>query len=70
MVSKYKRMILKVLKSDEITSTNQVREALKKLAGVKYIEFNLVYHLLTELVSENKVVMLKGSKRAFYWKKR
>ena len=70
MVSKYKRLIPKVLKSDEIMSTNQVREGLKKVAGVKYIEFNLIYHLLTELTREGKVVMLKGAKRSFYWKKK
>jgi hypothetical protein len=70
MVSKYKELIPKVLKSDEIMSTNQVREAVAKLAGIKRIEFNLVYHLLDELSREGKVKKVKGSKRAFYWMKK
>ncbi len=70
MVSKYKELIPKVLKSDEIMSTNQVREAVVKLSGIKRIEFNLIYHLLDELNREGKVRKVKGSKRAFYWMKR
>lgn len=50
-------------------STNQVREAATKLAGIKRIEFNLIYHLLDELSREGKVKKIKGSKRAFYWMK-
>jgi len=70
MVSKYRALIPKVLKSDEIMSTNQVREALKKVANVKYIDFNLIYHLLTELAQEGKIEKIKGPKRSFYWKKK
>jgi len=70
MESRYKKLIPKVLKSDEIMSTNQVREAVAKLAGVKRIEFNLIYHLLDELSREGKIRMVKGSKKAFYWMKK
>ena len=68
--SKYKPLILKVLKHDEIMSTNQVREALKKESGVKYIEFNLVYRLLEQLERDKKTEKLKGPRKAFYWRKR
>lgn len=69
MESKYKPLILKVLKTDEIMSTNQVREEVAKLAGVKYVEFNLIYRLLEELSRVGKAEKLKGSRKAFYWKK-
>lgn len=69
MVSKYKALIPKVLKDDEIMSTNQVRDAVAKVAGVKRVEFNLIYHLLDELDREGKVKKLKGSKKSFYWTK-
>lgn len=69
MASKYKALIPKVLKTDEIMSTNQVREAVAKMAGIKRVEFNLVYHLLDELSREGKVRKLKGSKQSFYWTK-
>jgi len=70
MKSKYKKLVPKVLKKDVIMSTNQVRDALKELEGVKYIDFNLVYHLLTELKEEGKVEMLKDSKKYCFWKKK
>lgn len=69
MVSKYRELIPKVLKKDEIMSTNEVRLAVAKLAGVKFVEFNLIYHLLVQLAQEGKIERLKA-KRSFYWKKR
>ena len=68
--SRYKDFIVKVLKKDEIMSTNQVREAIKEPAGVKYIEFNLVYRLLEKLEKEGKVEMLKGPKKSSYWRRK
>lgn len=70
MESRYKELIPKVLKSSEILSTNQVRQEVAKLAGVKYIEFNLVYRLLEELERQGKVEKLKGPKKSYYWRKR
>lgn len=68
--SRYKGFILKSLKHDEIMSTNQVRDLVKKPAGVKYIEFNLIYRLLEELEREGKAEKLKGPKTSFYWRKK
>ena len=70
MESRYKVLIPKVLKPNEIMSTNQVRQEVAKLAGVKYIEFNLIYRLLEELERQGKVEKLKGSKKSYYWKKK
>ncbi|MBI5332827.1 MAG: hypothetical protein HZB65_04595 [Candidatus Aenigmarchaeota archaeon] len=70
MSSKYKELIIKTLKKDEIMSTNQIRDAIKKPAGVKYIEFNLVYRLLEQLEREGLAEKLKGSKKSFYWKRK
>ena len=68
--SKYKELIPKILKPDEIMSTNQVRESLKKSSSVKYIEFNLVCRLLEQLEHEGKAEKLKGPKKSFYWRKK
>lgn len=70
MDSKYKPLIHKVLKSDEIMSTNQIREEVAKLGGVKYIEFNLIFRILEELQREGKAEKLKGSKKSYYWRKK
>jgi len=70
MESKYKILIPKVLKSSEIMSTNQVRQEVAKLAGVKYIEFNLIYRLLEDLERTGKVEKLKGPKKSYYWRKK
>jgi len=68
--SRYEEILPKVLKCDEIMSTNQVREALKKPAGVNYIEFNLVFRLLEQLEREGKVERLKGSMKSVYWRRK
>lgn len=68
--SRYKAIVPRVLKEDEILSTNQVREAVAKECGIKRIEFNLIYFLLEELSREGKIRKLKGPKRAFYWTKK
>jgi len=68
--SRYKEFVYKVLKHDEIMSTNQIRDLVKKPAGVKYIEFNLICRLLEDFEREGKVEKLKGSKKSFYWRKK
>lgn len=68
MGSRYRELVPKVLRKDEIMSTNQVRQAVAKLAGVKYVEFNLVYRLLEELERKGKAEKLKGPKKSYYWR--
>ena len=70
MESRYKNLIPKVLKHNEIMSTNQVRQEVAKLAGVKYIEFNLIYRLLEELERQGKTEKMKGTKKSYYWRKK
>lgn len=70
MKTKYKELVPKVLKEDVMMSTNQVRKILAKKAGIKYVDFNLVYHLLTELKREGRVEMIKDNKGYCFWKKK
>ncbi len=46
------------------------RQEIAKLAGVRYIEFNLIYRLLEELERRGKVEKLKGPKKSYYWRKK
>ena len=67
-MSKYKEMVLKIIKKEEIKSTNQVLDELQKLSG-KVINWHNLYRVLKELEEENKIERLKA-KAGFFWKRR
>ncbi|MDP2906758.1 MAG: hypothetical protein Q8O03_02355 [Nanoarchaeota archaeon] len=67
-MSKYNEQILKILKKDEIMSTNEVLRELERESG-KVINWHALYRILMELHSEGKVEQLKA-KAGFFWKKK
>ena len=67
-MSKYEGSILKILKTDEIMSTNELLKELEKQAN-KVINWHALYRILMELQAENKVERLKA-KAGFFWKRK
>ena len=65
-MSKYSDMILKILKKDEIMSTNEILKELENKSE-KVINWHALYRILMELKDENKVERLKA-KAGFFWK--
>ena len=67
-MSKYDEQLLKILKKNEIMSTNEVLITLEKKSD-KVINWHALYRILNELTSANKVEKLKA-KAGFFWKKK
>ena len=67
-MSKYEALILRILKKEEIMSTNEVLKAVEAQSH-KVINWHALYRVLMELYSNNKVERLKA-KAGFFWKKK
>jgi len=67
-MSKYKTVVLEILSKTEIKSTNEILTELQKKVD-KIINWHLLYRILMDLHSENKVERLE-SKAGFFWKKK
>lgn len=66
-MSKYDDIIMKILKKDEIISTNELLKELEKRVK-KTINWHALYRILMELHSQRKVERHKA-KAGFFWKK-
>ena len=67
-MSKYKENVLELLSKTTIKSTNEILAELQKKVD-KIINWHLLYRILMELQSENKIERLE-SKAGFFWKKK
>ena len=67
-MSKYKENVLEILSKISIKSTNEILTELQKKVD-KIINWHLLYRILMELQSENKIERLE-SKAGFFWKKK
>jgi Fe2+ or Zn2+ uptake regulation protein len=67
-MSKYKENVLEILSKTTIKSTNEILAELQKKVD-KIINWHLLYRILMELQSENKIERLE-SKAGFFWKKK
>ena len=67
-MSKYREAVLTILTKTEIKSTNEILAELQKKVK-KVINWHLLYRILMELQSENKIERLE-SKAGFFWKKK
>lgn len=67
-MSKYNGDILEILSKTKIKSTNEILVDLQKKVN-KIINWHLLYRVLMELKSENKIERLE-SKAGFFWKRK
>lgn len=67
-MSKYIGDILEILSKTKIKSTNEILVDLQKKVN-KIINWHLLYRILMELKSENKIERLE-SKAGFFWKRK
>ena len=67
-MSKHQEDVLKILKKDEIKSTNEILKELEQKTK-KVINWHLLYRLLRDLQEEGKVEKLQA-KAGFFWKKK
>jgi hypothetical protein len=67
-MSKYKEDVLGILSKTTIKSTNEILMELQKKVN-KVINWHLLYRILMELQSENKIERLE-SKAGFFWKRK
>lgn len=67
-MSKYKEDILKLIKKDEIKSTNEILKELEKEVG-KVINWHLLHRVLRDLEDEGKIEKFQA-KAGFFWKKK
>jgi len=65
-MSKYTNLIPSILSKTQIKSTNEILVELEKKSK-KSINWHLLYRVLMELKSQNKVEKLQ-SKAGFFWK--
>ncbi len=66
-MSKYKKDVLELLKTNKIKSTNEILKELEQKTK-KVINWHLLYRLLKDLSEEGKVEKLQA-KAGFFWKK-
>jgi len=67
-MSKYQENVLDILSKTTIKSTNEILLELQKKVD-KIINWHLLYRILMELQSKNKIERLE-SKAGFFWKKK
>jgi len=67
-MSKYNNLISKILKKDEIKSTNEILIELEKESN-KVINWHALYRVLMEFQAEGKIERLKA-KAGFFWRKK
>lgn len=67
-MSKYEKLVLSILSKEKIKSTNEILKELE-LKSKKAINWHLLYRVLMDLKSRNKVERLE-SKAGFFWKLR
>jgi len=67
-MSKYQENVLDILSKTTIKSTNEILLELQKKVN-KIINWHLLYRILMELQSKNKIERLE-SKAGFFWKKK
>ena len=67
-MSKYEKDVLDILSSTKIKSTNEVLTELQNKVE-KIINWHLLYRVLMDLQSKNKIERLE-SKAGFFWKKK
>lgn len=66
-MSKYNNLVLKVLKKDEMMSTNEILIDLQNKTK-KVINWHALYRILMELERKGKIERLKA-RAGFFWKK-
>ena len=66
-MSKYKKIILEVLDTEKIKSTNQVLKEVEKKTG-KVINWHALYRVLMELTIEGKVEKFQAD-AGFFWRR-
>jgi len=66
-MSKYNKLVLEILDTNEIKSTNEILKELESKTK-KVINWHNLYRILMDLKSENKEERLKA-KAGFFWKK-
>jgi arginine repressor len=66
-MSKYNEAVLKILKKEQLKSTNEILKELEELSG-KVINWHALYRLLIELAAEGKAEKVQ-TKAGFFWKK-
>lgn len=67
-MSKYEKDVLDILSNTKIKSTNEVLIELQNKVD-KIINWHLLYRILMDLQSKNKIERLE-SKAGFFWKKK
>lgn len=67
-MSKYEEPIIKILKKDEIMSTNEVLTELQNKAK-KVINWHALYRVLMDLHHLGRIERIKA-KAGFFWRKR
>lgn len=67
-MSKYQENVLEILSKTTIKSTNEILLELQKKVS-RVINWHLLYRILMELQSKNKIERLE-SKAGFFWKKK
>lgn len=67
-MSKYKEVVLKVLSSKDIKSTNELLKDVERESN-KSINWHMLYRILMELKDEGKVERIEA-KAGFFWRKR
>ena len=67
-MSKHKKDVLEMLKTDKIKSTNEILKELEEKTN-KIINWHLLYRLLKDLHEEGKAEKLRA-KAGFFWKKK
>lgn len=67
-MSKYSKIVLKLLSKDGIKSTNEILKELESEVK-KTINWHNLYRILMELLSDNKIERLKA-KAGFFWKRK
>ena len=67
-MSKYTKLVLDILNTNEIKSTNQILKELENKTR-KVINWHNIYRVLMDLNYENKVERLEA-KAGFFWKKK
>lgn len=66
-MSKYKKDVLELLKTNKIKSTNEILKELEQKTK-KVINWHLLYRLLKDLNEEGKAEKLQA-RAGFFWKK-
>lgn len=67
-MSKYRQVVLKVLSTTKIKSTNEVLKEVEHLSG-KSVNWHMLYRVLMELLAEGRIERYEA-KAGFFWRKK